>query len=94
MEEELNRVEKILERVEAWGKSPALPPGMVCELTGLSYTRVYAMIQTGLFDLSGETGQTRVEYKSLVRYLRKRFSKLSAAGKCKLRGTPARRRRT
>ena len=94
MEREKNRVEQMLERVEAWGKSPALPQGMVREMLGLSKVRVYSMVQTGLFDLSGETGQTRIQYKSVVRYLRKRLSKLSRVGKCKLRGTPARRRRT
>ena len=82
---ESERIAVACRRLAEWQCEPALTPGQVARLAGISRVRVWHLVDRGVFR---QTRNREILLKSILGWYEARASRLSEAGKCRCTVVP------
>lgn len=78
---DVDRLVRICSNLRHFQLFPSLTISQVSELTGLSRTRVCALLDSGVFSYGHETSNRRILLQTVHKYFSRRVSRLLAAGR-------------
>jgi len=82
---EFERISGALRAFGEWQSEPALTPGQVARLAGISRVRVWHLVDRGVFR---QTRNREILLRTVLGWYEARASKLSGEGKCQCREWP------